>query len=80
MGYVLDDEVIEGLKEIEKDVDLLKELISTQREYIALLGKALDESIGFLYAHGWKAKEEDVKLGEKLRKRIAEIEDGINKL
>ena len=56
-----------------------KELIETYEEYIALLGKALNDNIAFLHIHGINASSEDIKKGEELRAKIKELKSQVEK-
>ena len=52
-------------------IEALRGCNAANAKYIALLGKALDDSAWFLYVHGWKTPDEDVKAGEDCRAEIA---------
>lgn len=57
-----------------KEKRTMKSLIECQREYIALLEKALADNAAFLYVHGRHAKITDIEKGIELRKKIKELE------
>jgi hypothetical protein len=51
-------------------------LIGLYEEYIALLGKELDETASMAYVHGWKSSRHEQ--GKKMREKIAELRNAIN--
>lgn len=54
----------------------MQELIAVQKEYIELLGKAIDQSAVFLHVHGFiTASDDDFKKGEELRNAIEDLTD-----
>jgi predicted RNase H-like HicB family nuclease len=66
IAYRIHMDVLEG--------DLAFKLIEKQKELIKLYEACLSNTATFLAIHHWKEKDENIKMGEKLRMEIKELE------
>ena len=56
-----------------QEIERLKEIISTQDDYVKLLTEELDELAIFASAHGWKSTR--YGQGKKLREKIMQLKE-----
>jgi len=61
------------------EVDLTKDIIETYDEYVKLLEKGIDDLIGLAVAHGYTGNETDYHEGIRLRAKIQELKNAIEK-
>ena len=64
---------LQACKVGQKKIERLKEIISTQDDYVKLLIEELDELAVFASVHGWKSTR--YEQGKKLREKIIQLKE-----